>query len=137
RDISFGGNQFTEAMQREFNLSFEQAEALKRGQAVARYSLADARAFLDTVSGEMAAEIRKTFDFFSATSSEGPVDELMLSGGCSLTPNLQQVLRDRLEVMTQLIIPRWRGHFMESDFDATWLQSIAPMMSVAVGLAIR
>ena len=26
RDISFGGNQFTEALQREFNLSFEQAE---------------------------------------------------------------------------------------------------------------
>ena len=32
RDISFGGNQFTEALQREFNLSFEQAEALKRGE---------------------------------------------------------------------------------------------------------
>ncbi len=33
RDISFGGNQFTDAMQREFNLSFEQAEGLKRGEA--------------------------------------------------------------------------------------------------------
>ena len=38
RDISFGGNQFTEALQREFNLSFEQAEALKRGEPVDRYT---------------------------------------------------------------------------------------------------
>jgi Tfp pilus assembly PilM family ATPase len=41
---------------------------------------------LDAVSAEMAGEIQKTFDFFSATSSEGPVDQLVLSGGCALTP---------------------------------------------------
>ena len=31
RDISTGGNAYTEAIQREFNLSFEQAEQVKRG----------------------------------------------------------------------------------------------------------
>jgi type IV pilus assembly protein PilM len=137
RDISFGGNQFTEALQREFNLSFAQAEALKRGESVDRYTLADARPVLDTVSAEMASEIRKTFDFFSATSSEGPVDELMLSGGCALTPNLQQVLREKFEVPTELMNPLRRIHFKESDFDPEWMQSIGPMMAVAVGLGIR
>jgi type IV pilus assembly protein PilM len=137
RDISFGGNQFTEALQREFNLSFDQAESLKRGEAVDRYSLADARAVLDTVSGEMASEIRKTFDFFSATSAEGAVDELVLAGGCALTPNLQQVLRDRFEVGVELMNPLRRVHYKESDFDSGWLQTIAPMMAVSVGLAIR
>ncbi len=137
RDISFGGNQFTEALQREFNLSFDQAEALKRGQAVDRYTLSDARAVLDTVSNELAGEIRKTFDFFSATSSEGPVDELVVSGGCALTPNLLQVLRERFEVPTELMNPLRRVHFRESDFDGQWLQSVGPMMAVAVGLGIR
>jgi len=137
RDISFGGNQFTEALQREFNLSFAQAESLKHGETVDRYSAADARPVLDAVSAEMASEIRKTFDFFSATSSEGPVDELVLSGGCALTPNLQQVLRERFEVPTELMNPLRRIHFKESDFDGDWLRSIAPMMAVAVGLGIR
>ena len=137
RDISFGGNQFTEALQREFNLSFQQAEGLKHGETVDRYSAADARPVLDTVSAEMASEIRKTFDFFSATSSEGPVDELLLSGGCALTPNLLQVLRERFEVPTELMNPLRRVHFKESDFDGEWLRSIAPMMAVAVGLGIR
>jgi len=137
RDISFGGNQFTEALQREFNLSFDQAEALKRGQQVDRYGAGEARPVLDTVSSELAGEIRKTFDFFSATSSEGPVDELVVSGGCALTPNLLQVLRERFEVPTEVMNPLKRIHFRDSDFDGQWPQSGAPMMAVAVGLGIR
>lgn len=137
RDISFGGNQFTEALQREFNLSFDQAELLKRGESVGTYTGNDARKVLDAVSAEMANEIQKTFDFFGATSSEGPVDELMLSGGCALTPNLQEVLRERFGVPTELLNPFRRIHFKESDFNREWLDSIAPMLAVSVGLGVR
>ncbi|HUF78484.1 MAG TPA: type IV pilus assembly protein PilM [Thermoanaerobaculia bacterium] len=137
RDISFGGNQFTEALQREFNLSFEAAEALKRGDTVDGVGPAEARPVLDSVSEEMAEELFKTFDFFSATATEGSIDQLVLSGGCSLTPNLLQVLRDRFGVPAELMNPLRRIHFRESDFDSAWLDSIAPMLSVAVGLAIR
>jgi type IV pilus assembly protein PilM len=137
RDISFAGNQFTEAIQREFNLSFEQAERLKRGQPVDRFQPADARSVLDGVSGELATEVQKTFDFFAATSSEGPVDEIVLSGGCALTPNLQQVLRERFGVPIEILDPLRRIHYREGDFDRDWLRSISPMLGVAVGLAIR
>ena len=65
------------------------------------------------------------------------MDELVLSGGCALTPNLLQVLRERFEVPTELMNPLKKIHYKESDFDPTWLQSIAPMMAVAVGLGIR
>ena len=137
RDISFGGNQFTEALQREFNLSFDQAELLKRGEAVGSYTASDARKVLGTISAEMANEIQKTFDFFAATSSEGPVDELVLSGGCALTPDLLEVLRERFGVPTELLNPFRRVQFKESDFNREWLESIAPMLAVSVGLAIR
>lgn len=137
RDITFGGNQFTEALQREFNLSFDQAESLKRGEAVGRYSMNEARPVLDTVSQEMASEIQKTFDFFSATSSEGPVEEMVLAGGCALTTNLVQTLRDRFGVPTELLDPLRRIRVKESEFDSTWLKSIAPRLAVAIGLAIR
>ncbi|MEM6795756.1 MAG: type IV pilus assembly protein PilM [Acidobacteriota bacterium] len=137
RDISFGGNQFTEALQREFNLSFDQAELLKRGESVGAYGLAEARPVLDSQSGEMANEVQKTFDFFSATSSEGAIDELVLSGGCALTPNLIEVLRERFGVPTELLNPFRQVQFKENDFNSEWLESIAPMLAVSVGLAIR
>ena len=131
RDISFGGNQFTERLQREQNLSFEQAEQLKRTES------SDTKAILDGVSAEMAGEIQKTFDFFAATSSEGPVDELVVSGGCALTPNLMQVLREQFGVPVTLLDPFRRVHVKDSDFDSDWLQSVAPMLAVTIGLAIR
>ena len=137
RDISFGGNQYTEALQRELNLSFEQAEAVKRGETGGRFSAADVRQVLDDVSAEMAGEIRKTFDFYTTTSSEGPVDELVLSGGCALTPGLEQILRDRFQVPVERMDPLRRIHHRDSDFNAEWLQTISPMLAVAVGLAVR
>jgi type IV pilus assembly protein PilM len=137
RDLSFGGNQFSEALQREYNLAYDQAEALKRGQAVDRYTTADARPVLDAVSAEMAGEIQKTFDFFAATSAEGPVDELVVAGGCALTPNLLQILRERFGVPVELLDPFRRVQFRESDFDGEWLRSVGPMLAVTMGLAIR
>jgi type IV pilus assembly protein PilM len=137
RDLTFGGDQFTEALQREFSLSFEQAEALKRGDSVDKFTASDARSVLDAVSGEMAVEIEKTFEFFGATSSEGPVDEMVLSGGCALTPNLEQVLRDRFGVPVEMMNPLRNVDYRSSGFDETWLLSVAPMLAVSVGLAIR
>jgi len=137
RDIGFGGNQFTEALQREFNLSFEQAERLKRGEAVDRYTVTDARRIIDAVALELAGELQKTFDFFASTSAEGRVDELVLSGGCALTANLQQLLRDRFGVPVEVMDPLRRVKFREGDFDRDWLRAISPMLAVAVGLAIR
>ncbi len=137
RDISFGGNQFTEALQREFNLSFEEAERVKRGEEVQGKTLADAQMVLDAVSGDMAAEIQKTFDFFGATSAEGAVEEMVLSGGCALTPNLRAVLQDRFGVPTDLFDPLRNIHYAGSDIHEEWLRDVGPMLAVSVGLALR
>ena len=76
RDMSVGGNQFTEALQREYSLSFEQAERLKRGESVQGCSPSEAQAVLEAVATELAAEIHKTFDFFAATSADDRVTRL-------------------------------------------------------------
>jgi type IV pilus assembly protein PilM len=137
RDMSVGGNQFTEALQREHSLSFDQAERLKRGEAVEGCSASEAQAVLEAISTEMAAEIHKTFDFFAATSADDRVNRLMLSGGCALTPHLRDVLQERFNVSTEIVNPLRRVHYSESDFDGEWLQSVAPTLTVAVGLAAR
>jgi type IV pilus assembly protein PilM len=137
RDISIGGNQFTESLQREYSLSFEQAELLKRGEQIQGVSLAEAGAVLDTVSAEVAAEIQKTFDFFAATSADDRVSSLVLSGGCAMTPNLSEVLTERFGVDVELMDPLRRIQYRESDFDVEWLQAVGPMLAVGIGLAVR
>lgn len=50
RDVSVGGNQYTDALQKELELSFEDAENLKRGQPIATVSDEQKAAVLRSVS---------------------------------------------------------------------------------------
>src|SRR5438477_238513 len=72
RDVSVGGNQYTSLLQKELGLTFEQAEAVKRGSAPpASVEAVDIDGALETVSDMLALEISKTFDFYRATAEDG------------------------------------------------------------------
>ena len=73
RDVSVGGNQYTALLQKELGLTYEQAEAVKRGGSVPSHVEApDTDGVLETVSDLLALEISKTFDFFPATAGTAP-----------------------------------------------------------------
>jgi type IV pilus assembly protein PilM len=137
RDITFGGNQYTDAIQRELSLSFEQAEDLKRGKAVADYTIQQVIPILNSVSEDFAGELRKTLDFFTATSGAERVDEIVLAGGGSGVLNLDAILRDKFGIPVSIMDPFRKISVDESQFNPEDLAEIAPSMAVAVGLAMR
>ena len=137
RDVAFGGNLYTEAIQREFNLPREDAEKLKLGQEVGQVSKTQVDSVLSSASEDLAAELQKTIDFFVATSSVDRLDRVMLSGGGALVANLEAVLQERFQVNVELLNPFRNIRYNESDFDPDWINRNAPAMAVAVGLAIR
>jgi type IV pilus assembly protein PilM len=137
RDITFGGNQYTDAIQRELSLSFEQAEELKRGKAVADYTIQQVIPILNSVSEDFAGELRKTLDFFTATSGAERVDEIVLAGGGSGVLNLDAILRDKFGIPVSIMDPFRKIAVDESQFNPEDLAEIAPSMAIAVGLAMR
>ena len=137
RDITFGGNQYTDAIQRELNLSFTEAEALKRGEVVGEYSIQQVIPILNSVSEDFAGELRKTLDFFTATSGTEGVDQIVLAGGGASVMNLETVLRDKFGIAVEIINPFRAIAFSESDFNPEWIAEVGPSMAIAVGLAIR
>ncbi|HEX7152354.1 MAG TPA: type IV pilus assembly protein PilM [Thermoanaerobaculia bacterium] len=137
RDITFGGNQYTDAIQRELSLSFEQAEELKRGRQVADYSIQQVIPILNSVSEDFAGELRKTLDFFTATSGAERVDEIVLAGGGSGVLNLDATLRDKFGIPVTIMDPFRKITVDESQFNPEELAEIAPSMAIAVGLAMR
>ena len=137
RDVAFGGNLYTEAIQREFNLPREDAEKLKLGGEVGQVSKQQVDSVLSSASEDLAAELQKTIDFFVATSSVDHLDRVMLSGGGALVENLEAVLQERFQVNVELLNPFRNIRYNESDFDPDWINRNAPAMAVAVGLAIR
>lgn len=137
RDITFGGNQYTDAIQRELSLSFEAAEELKRGRPQGEHTIQQVIPILNSVSEDFAGELRKTLDFFTATSGAERVDEIVLAGGGSGVLNLDAILRDKFGIPVSIMDPFRRVTVDESQFSPEELAEIAPSMAIAVGLAIR
>jgi type IV pilus assembly protein PilM len=137
RDITFGGNQYTDAIQRELSLSFEQAEELKKGRQAGDYSIQQVIPILNSVSEDFAGELRKTLDFFTATSGADRVDEIVLAGGGSGVLNLDAILRDKFGIPVAIMDPFQKITVDEKEFNPEELADIGPSMAIAVGLAIR
>lgn len=137
RDVAFGGNLYTEAIQREFNLPREEAEKVKLGGEVGQVSQQQVEDVLTAASEDLSAELQKTIDFFVATSSVDRLDRVMLSGGGALVANLDSILQERFQVNVELLNPFRNIRYNDSEFDPDWINRNAPAMAVAVGLAIR
>jgi type IV pilus assembly protein PilM len=139
RDISIGGNAYTEALQREMSLPYESADTLKRGLAVEGASYDDARPVLRAVTENMMLEIQKTFDFFKGTAASDRIDRIVLSGGASRAEAFTEMLAERFEAPVEPFDP-----FKKIGFDGKGKKvqpeasaEMAPTAAVAIGLALR
>ena len=140
RDITVGGSQFTDVLQRTLGLSYQQAEAVKRGAnpmpGVEEKSI---EPLMSNVTELVANEIQKTFDFYRATADDNHtvVQKILISGGGSKLQGLIQELSARLEMPVEVLNPFRNIRVDNKKFDAGYVNEIMPEMAVAVGLAIR
>jgi type IV pilus assembly protein PilM len=141
RDITVGGSQFTDVLQRNLGLSFQQAEAVKRGvsHAVEGVEEKSIEPLMSNVTEIVAMEIQKTFDFYRATTEDNHtvVQKILISGGGSKLNGLAQELSRRLELPVEVLNPFRNIKVDSRKFDYDYLAEIMPEMAVAVGLAIR
>jgi type IV pilus assembly protein PilM len=135
RDVSIGGNAYTEALQKELNLPFEQADQLKRGQVVDGLSFDEAKPVLRAVTENVMLEIQKTFDFFKATAASERIDRIVVSGGASRAEGFTEMLTERFEAPVETFDPFKRVSLDAKKFGAP--AEVAPTVAVAVGLALR
>ena len=136
RDISMGGNAYTEAVQKELDLPFESAEQLKKGIPVDGATFEEAQPVLRAITENVLLEIQKTFDFFKATASSDQIHRIMLSGGASRVDGFREMLQERFSTPVEDFDP-----FKAVSWDARKMGAeaadLAPTAAVAVGLALR
>jgi type IV pilus assembly protein PilM len=137
RDISIGGNAYTEALQREMSLPYESADTLKRGLPVEGASYDDARPVLRAVTENMMLEIQKTFDFFKATAASDRIDRIVLSGGASRAEAFTEMLTERFEAPVEPFDPFKKIGFEPDRLGVHDADNLVPTAAVAVGLALR
>ena len=137
RDISSGGNAYTEAVQKELNLPFESAELLKKGEAVDGVTFEEVRPVLHAMTENVLLEIQKTFDFFKATASSERIDRIVLSGGASRVDGFAQALEERFGAPVESFDPFRKIAFEPKRFGITNPENLVATAAVAVGLALR
>jgi type IV pilus assembly protein PilM len=137
RDISIGGNAYTEALQKDLSLPFEQADQLKRGEAVDGLHFEDARPVLRAVTENVMLEIQKTFDFFKATAASDRIDRIVVSGGASKAEGFLEMLTERFEAPVELFDPFRKVSFDAKRLQADGVEDLSATAAVAIGLALR
>ncbi len=137
RDITVGGNRYTEALQREFGLTYEDAEKVKRGEPVQGQDRDQIAGVMSTVTEDIVGETQRSFDFFRSTTGSEQVTRVLVSGGCARIGNFTTVLSERIEIPVEITNPFKNIKIDPKRFDLAFLQEAGPQSAVAVGLAIR
>lgn len=137
RDISLGGRQVTQEIQKLFNISFDEAEALKTGDPERWKGYKNLERIVANFCEAFVGEIQRSVDLFYATYPEEQIQRIGICGGAAMTPGLLDHVRQRLGIEANLVNPFEKISFSSKEFDASYLNAVGPVAAVGVGLAMR
>jgi type IV pilus assembly protein PilM len=133
REQAFGGNQLTQDIARLYGMTFAEAEADKRRNALPENYESE---LLQPFVENMALEVSRALQFFFTSTQFNKVDHIVLAGGCATLPGGDEVIAARTQIDTivanpfadMVISDRVRGNNLLAD---------ASSLMVACGLALR
>ncbi|RYE79687.1 MAG: type IV pilus assembly protein PilM [Myxococcales bacterium] len=137
RDIANGGNAITEEIQKQLGVPHEQAEAYKRGGEEGSLVPKQVVDIINTVSDSIAAEIQRSLDFYLATSGDGELSRVYLTGGTANLPQLVAAIERRSRVPVEVFFPTERMTVEPKDVNPQFVQAKSAQLAVALGLALR
>lgn len=133
RDQAFGGTQLTQAIMRQYDLSFQEAEQRKRaGDLPPDFSDSVLRPFMDN----LLQEIGRATQFFFAATSYNKIDHVLLAGGTAALPGLEQALGEQLGCACEVANP-FAGMAQGPGVSSARVEREMPSYLTACGLALR
>ena len=139
RDITMGGNAFTEEIQKQLGISYDEAEALKVGGQGETDAVVpqEVERVIQGVAEQMGGEIQRSLDFFASSAADSRISRVYLSGGTARIPALFKVIEARAAVPVEILNPFKNIEIDNRKFDAAAILAGAPAAAVGVGLALR
>jgi type IV pilus assembly protein PilM len=135
RDVTTGGNSFTDDIKRQLGVSGEEAEQLKV-QYTEGEGAQDIGRMLTMTAHQMAGEFQKSIDFFLSSHPDTSIGRIYLSGGSSRVPMLQSAIEQRARVPVEVMQP-FRNVPRAPGLDEGFLATHGGQGVVSLGLALR
>src|SRR5262245_25866476 len=133
REQQFGGHQLTQELSRHYGLSIEEAENAKRsGGLPDSYEAEVLRPFMESA----AVEIQRAMQFFFTSTTYNAIDHILLTGGTSTLPGLEDMVSSRTRVNAMVANP-FANMSISPRIQLKKLISDAPALMIACGLALR
>jgi type IV pilus assembly protein PilM len=136
RDITSGGNQFTDLIIKDIGVSFEEAEKMKSTMPEGDIPQ-ELEGLTNNFNDLICGEIKRTLEFFASTLWRSTVDNILIGGGSSKVPGLKDVLAEMTEAKVDFMNPFRSIAYDRNDFDPEYIEAIAPKMGIVMGLAMR
>ena len=141
REITTGGNAITEEIQKQLGVPFDQAEAYKCSGSNPSQPTGiipeQAIRVIESVTDSIAGEIQRSLDFFQATTGEGDISRIYVTGGTANLAPLGQAIERRARVPVEVWFPTERIVVESDDATAQMFQTRAAQFAVALGLSMR
>ncbi|MBQ9816187.1 MAG: type IV pilus assembly protein PilM [Proteobacteria bacterium] len=139
RDITIGGNQITEEIQKKLGVTREEAEAFKTGNESEGSAIIphEVNEIIRQVSEMIANEIKRSLTFFYETSGRDRVDKLILCGGVIKNDTTLNILESTLSERVIVAHPFENMPFNTKLYSREAIDRLSLESAVALGLALR
>lgn len=143
RSVSIGGNAITEAIAKEFNIPFPQAERIKIQHGLifpedqqSNFNEDQVRVSkaIAGVLDRLRSEIKLTVGYFRSLTGATAISRAVLAGGTAMLKNIRPFLAEWLGVPVEILNPFRRIGVPKNHVNA---RRVAPILAGAVGLALR
>jgi len=134
KDLSVGSNAFVEGIQRRYNVSQAEALSALRGRGDGPIDVAS---IVQATCEDLSVQIDRAIAYLKSAGDAERVDRILLSGGSARVPGLAEFLNGRHQVPVDVVNPMQRLLVDSGLFNGDSPESVAPVLTVAIGLALR
>lgn len=143
RDILIGGTDITRAIAKSLNISFDEAEKLKRetkivlGQEAEEEKKNESEKIIVKILNQITKEVRKSLSYYKTQSQKVNYNKMILSGGCANIDNITEYLSEQFEIPVVIGNPLESIKIDEKIFDIKRMKKLEDTLATVIGLAMR
>jgi type IV pilus assembly protein PilM len=133
REQVFGGKQLTEEIMQRYGLPYSEAGLAKKNGNLPEGYIPEV---LDPFRENMVRQVQRFLQFYHASTQQGKVEKLLLSGGCASIPGIDEQIQEATGIPVSLANP-FSNMVLNGRVNPARFTSDIPAMLVSTGLALR
>lgn len=133
REQVFGGKQLTEEIMQRYGLPYSEAGLAKKNGNLPEGYIPEV---LDPFRENMVRQVQRFLQFYHASTQQGKVEKILLSGGCASIPGIDEQIQEATGVPVSLANP-FSNMVLNGRVNPARFTSDIPAMLVSTGLALR